>query len=112
MIDLFLHPPTHPPTHLSPVIVATIRALKMHGGGPAVAAGKPLDPVYKNENVELVTAGCSNLVHHIKNAAKYGVRVIVAINKFVTDTPAEVEAVKVGRWVGGWVGGWFGEPSY
>ena len=60
-----------------------------------MAAGKPLDPVYKTENVELVTKGCDNLVHHIKNAAKYGVRCIVAINKFVTDTPAEVEAVKV-----------------
>ena len=43
------------------VIVATVRALKMHGGGPAVVAGKPLDPIYKNENVELVAAGCSNL---------------------------------------------------
>lgn len=83
------------------VIVATIRALKMHGGGPAVAGGKPLDPVYKTENVELVTKGCENLVHHIKNAAKYGVRCIVAINKFVTDTPAEVEAVKAASMAAG-----------
>lgn len=46
--------------------------------------------MYKNENVELVAAGCANLQHHIRNAAKYGVRVVVAINKFVTDTDAEV----------------------
>lgn len=52
--------------------------------------GKPLDAVYKSESVELVAAGCANLQHHIRNAAKYGVRVVVAINKFVTDTDAEV----------------------
>lgn len=46
--------------------------------------------MYKSESVELVAAGCANLQHHIRNAAKYGVRVVVAINKFVTDTDAEV----------------------
>ena len=76
------------------VIVATVRALKMHGGGPPVAAGKPLSQEYLEENVELVATGCSNLVQHIENAKKFGVNVVVAINKFKTDTDAEIEAVK------------------
>jgi len=76
------------------VIVATIRALKMHGGGPPVVAGKSLPAVYKTENLELVAAGCANLQHHIRNAGKYGVRAVVAINKFTTDTDAEVEVVR------------------
>ena len=76
------------------VIVATVRALKMHGGGPPVAAGKPLSQEYLEENVELVTKGASNLVRHIENAKKFGVQVVVAINKFKTDTAAEIEAVK------------------
>lgn len=75
------------------VIVATVRALKMHGGGPAVVAGKPLPEVYKSEAVDLVDAGCCNLVHHIKNAQKFGVRVVVAVNKFATDTEAELNTV-------------------
>lgn len=76
------------------VIVATVRALKMHGGGPAVVAGRPLDHAYKNENLELVTAGCCNLVKHIQNAKKFGVSVVVALNKFASDTDAELEIVK------------------
>jgi formyltetrahydrofolate synthetase len=76
------------------VIVATIRALKMHGGGPPVTAGKALTKEYVEENVELVTKGASNLVRHIENAKKFGVNVVVAINKFKTDTAAEIEAVK------------------
>lgn len=76
------------------VIVATVRALKMHGGGPAVVAGKPLDHTYKTENVELVTKGCSNLVKHIENTKTYGVNVVVAVNAFATDTEAELEAVR------------------
>ena len=75
------------------VIVATVRALKMHGGGPAVTAGAPLHDAYLNENVELVSAGCANLQHHIQSARKYGVPVVVAINKFNTDTEAEVACV-------------------
>jgi formate--tetrahydrofolate ligase len=63
------------------VIVATVRALKMHGGGPDVVAGKPLSHVYKEENLELVAAGCANLIHHIKNVVKFGVRPVVAINQ-------------------------------
>lgn len=76
------------------VIVATIRALKMHGGGPPVVAGKPLAGEYLEENVELVARGCDNLVRHIENAKKFGVNVVVAVNQFQTDTPAEIAAVK------------------
>ena len=68
------------------VIVATVRALKMHGGGPPVSAGKPLAVEYTEENIPLVTAGCGNLVKHIENAKKFGVEVVVAINQFKTDT--------------------------
>jgi len=76
------------------VIVATIRALKMHGGGPPVSAGKPLQKEYTEENVELLEKGCCNLQRHIENAKKFGVNVVVAVNKFKTDTPKEIETVK------------------
>ncbi|XP_020596687.1 formate--tetrahydrofolate ligase [Phalaenopsis equestris] len=76
------------------IIVATIRALKMHGGGPEVVAGRPLDHAYLNENVALVEAGCVNLVRHISNTKLYGVNVVVAINKFEADTDAEMNAVR------------------
>lgn len=76
------------------VIVATVRALKMHGGGPAVSAGKPLAAEYIEENTELVTKGVANLVRHIQNAKKFGVNVVVAINKFKNDTDAEIEIVR------------------
>ena len=76
------------------VIVATVRALKMHGGGPEVTAGKPLDHVYKDENLPLVEAGCANLMHHIRNIIKFGVLPVVAVNRFSTDTEAELELVK------------------
>lgn len=76
------------------VIVATVRALKMHGGGPEVVAGKALDHAYKSENVELLKAGCCNLAKHIENTKAYGVNVVVAINMFATDTEAELSAVK------------------
>ena len=76
------------------VIVATVRALKMHGGGPKVVAGKPLDPAYTDENLELLRKGLPNLQVHIKNALKFGVRVVVAVNSFAADTPAEVELVR------------------
>lgn len=76
------------------VIVATVRALKMHGGGPPVVAGTPLHHDYTTENVALVTAGCVNLERHIDNARKYGVPVVIAINQFASDTPAELEAVQ------------------
>jgi len=76
------------------VLVATVRALKMHGGGPKVVAGKPLAPEYTDENLELLRAGLGNLQHHIRNAKKYGVNVVVAVNSFASDTPAEVELVR------------------
>lgn len=76
------------------VLVATVRALKMHGGGPPVSAGKPLDHAYKTEDVELVRAGCCNLRRHIENIAKFGVPVVVAVNRFATDTEAEMQAVR------------------
>ncbi|PUZ70922.1 hypothetical protein GQ55_2G274400 [Panicum hallii var. hallii] len=76
------------------IIVATIRALKMHGGGPDVVAGKPLDHAYVSENVALVEAGCVNLAKHIANTRSYGVNVVVAINKFASDTEAEMNAVR------------------
>lgn len=76
------------------VIVATVRALKMHGGGPPVSAGKPLQKEYTEENVELVTKGAANLCKHIENAKKFGVNVVVAVNQFKNDTEAEIEAVK------------------
>lgn len=76
------------------IIVATIRALKMHGGGPNVVAGKALDKAYLTENVGLVEAGCINLAKHISNTKAYGVNVVVAINMFSSDTEAELNAVK------------------
>ncbi len=76
------------------VLVATVRALKMHGGGPKVVAGKPLDPVYLEENLGLLREGLPNLVHHIRIARKFGIPVVVAVNAFATDTPAELELVR------------------
>lgn len=76
------------------VMVATIRALKMHGGGPKVVAGKPLAPEYTDENLDLLRKGLPNMERHIQNALKYGVNVVVAVNSFATDTPAEVELVR------------------
>jgi len=75
------------------VIVATIRALKMHGGGPTVKPGVPLDPAYTTENVGLVEKGCENLAAHIDIVTKSGVRPIVCVNHFKTDTEVEILAV-------------------
>src|SRR5262249_38276496 len=76
------------------VVVATIRALKMHGGVGKIVAGKPLDPALLAENVEAVTRGGANLAKQIENVRLFNVPVVVAINAFPTDTPAEVEAVR------------------
>jgi formyltetrahydrofolate synthetase len=76
------------------VLVATVRALKMHGGGPKVVAGQPLDPAYTEENLDLLRAGLGNLQAHIKNALSFGIPVVVAVNSFATDTKAEVELVR------------------
>jgi len=71
-----------------------VRALKMHGGGPTVTAGRPLDHAYTNEDTALVKAGCCNLARHVANTRKYGVPVVVAINKFATDADAELAVVR------------------
>ena len=76
------------------VLVATVRALKMHGGGPKVTAGAPLDPAYVTENLELLEAGLCNLEAHIENALKFGIPTVVAVNSFKDDTTAEVEMVR------------------
>lgn len=76
------------------VLVATIRALKMHGGGPKVVAGKPLDKAYTDENLELLEKGMPNMIRHIQNARKFGVPVVVAVNSFATDTDREIELVR------------------
>ena len=76
------------------VVVATIRALKMHGGVGRIVAGKPLDPALLEENVDAVTAGGANLAKQIENVLLFNVPVVVAINAFPTDTPAEIAAVR------------------
>jgi methylenetetrahydrofolate dehydrogenase (NADP+)/methenyltetrahydrofolate cyclohydrolase/formyltetrahydrofolate synthetase len=76
------------------VMVATVRALKMHGGGPTVKAGQPLDPAYTEENLELLEAGLGNMKVHIKNALRFGIPVVVAVNSFAADTESEVELVR------------------
>ncbi len=76
------------------VIVATIRALKMHGGGPAVKPGAKLDEAYTRENLGLLEKGCENLEAHIEIVKKSGVRPVVCINSFHTDSAAEVALVK------------------
>ncbi|KAL4706337.1 hypothetical protein ACJJTC_016631 [Scirpophaga incertulas] len=76
------------------VLVCTVRALKMHGGGPSVTAGAPLDEVYVKENLELLSKGLCNLGKHISNGNKFGVPVVVAINKHSNDTDAEVRMVR------------------
>jgi formate--tetrahydrofolate ligase len=79
--------------HVS-VLTSTIRALKMHGGGPKVVAGKALPEEYTKENLALVEKGCANMVHLINVIRKSGINPVVCINRFYTDTDAEVKAVK------------------
>ena len=76
------------------VITATIRALKMHGGGPTVKPGIPLDEVYAKENLGLLEAGCDNLIANIEAVKKSGVRPVVCINSFHTDTKDEIAFVR------------------
>ncbi len=76
------------------VIVATIRALKMHGGGPKVVAGRPLDKAYTEENLPLLEAGAGNLAKHIENAKLFGIPVVVAVNSFKYDTEEEIKLVQ------------------
>ena len=76
------------------VLVATVRALKAHGGAPKVKAGLPLDPAYTHENLELLKKGCDNLLAHIDIIRRSGVQPVVCLNAFYTDTPAERELVR------------------
>ena len=76
------------------VLTTTIRALKMHGGGPKVVPGLPLDEAYTKENVELVEKGIPNMVHHINTVRKAGINPVVCINAFHTDTKDEIAAVR------------------
>ena len=76
------------------VIVATVRALKMHGGVGKIVAGKPLDAALSTENVEAVRLGAANLAKQIENVRAFGVPAVVAINAFPTDTPAEHAAIR------------------
>ena len=78
------------------VLVATVRALKMHGGGPTVKAGQPLAPEYVQENLELLEKGLCNLEAHIQNVKRFGIPVVVAVNSFKDDTPAEIELIRKG----------------
>ena len=84
-------------SNLSPhvsVLTATVRALKMHGGGPAVTPGLSLPEEYTRENLKLVEGGISNLVHHINIIRKSGINPVVCINRFVTDTKDEIDLVQ------------------
>ena len=76
------------------VVVATVRALKMHGGGPAVRPGATLDNAYTQENLALLEKGSANLLAHIDIVKKSGITPIVAINSFHTDTAAEVKLIR------------------
>lgn len=76
------------------VVVATVRALKMHGGGPKVTPGKTLAKEYKEENLELVKKGLPNLIAHLNIVRKFGVPAVVAINAFPTDTQAEWDLIR------------------
>ncbi len=76
------------------VLVATIRALKMHGGGPKVVAGRDLDKAYTEENLPLLEKGFANLAKHIEIARLYGVPVVVAINRFKYDSLGEIELLQ------------------
>ncbi len=76
------------------VIVATVRALKMHGGIGNVRPGRPLPPELIQENLPALEKGCQNLAKHIENARLFGVPVVVAVNRFTEDTPAEIELIR------------------
>ncbi|MCL2342446.1 MAG: formate--tetrahydrofolate ligase [Firmicutes bacterium] len=76
------------------VVVATVRALKMHGGGPQVVPGQPLPEEYMRESLSLLEAGCANLFHHVENVKSSGIVPVVCLNKFYTDTDAELSLLK------------------
>ncbi len=76
------------------VVVATIRALKCHGGAPIPVPGKPMPEEYAKENVGWVEEGCKNLLHHIETVKKAGINPVVCINAFYTDSDNEIKAVR------------------
>lgn len=76
------------------VVTATIRALKMHGGGPKVVPGRPLAEEYRKENLNLLEKGIPNLLHHIATVKKAGIKPVVCINAFETDTEEEINMVR------------------
>jgi formyltetrahydrofolate synthetase len=76
------------------VVVCTIRALKMHGGGPRVSPGKPLNAAYREKNTGLVEKGVENLLAHIGTVRLSGIEPVVCINHFATDTAEEIEIVR------------------
>ena len=75
------------------VLVATVRALKTHGGGPKVVPGRPMDSAYTEENLPLLRAGMANLEAHVRNVGRFGLPVVVAVNAFPTDTQPEVDLI-------------------
>jgi len=79
--------------HVS-VLTTTIRALKMHGGGPGVVAGKALPEEYTKENLGLLEAGMGNMLHHLNTIRESGIKPVVCINVFHTDTEEEIKLVK------------------
>lgn len=76
------------------IVVATVRALKVHGGGPEITPGGALHEIYRTENIDILRKGCVNLKKHVENARHYGIPVVVAINKFETDTEAEIAVIR------------------
>ncbi|MBN1625608.1 MAG: formate--tetrahydrofolate ligase [Deltaproteobacteria bacterium] len=79
--------------HVS-VLTTTVRALKMHGGGPKVVAGLALDDAYTKENLNLLENGIPNMMHHINTIRKSGIKPVVCINAFHTDTKKELDMVR------------------
>ncbi|MFA6506445.1 MAG: formate--tetrahydrofolate ligase, partial [Treponemataceae bacterium] len=76
------------------VIVCTVRALKMHGGGPKVVPGKPLDKAYTEKDVALTEAGVQNLLSHIETVRMSGIQPVVCVNHFFTDTDEEINVIR------------------
>ena len=76
------------------VIIVTVRALKMHGGGPRVASGLPIPSDYTTENFQLLEEGISNLIHHIRTVKMSGIQPVVSLNRFMTDTKEEIALIR------------------
>ncbi len=76
------------------VLTTTVRALKMHGGGPKVSPGMPLPEAYTKENLNNLEKGLDNMLHHIRTIRASGINPVVCINRFFTDTDAEIAMVK------------------